>query len=120
LGAGRGDPQDGEQQHAYKSASRGAQTWRRLTGRACDPQNRLVTAELEARWNRALTHVGEIEGKIAAHDASTPEPSSLSSADLNAISANLQTVWAAPTTDARLKKRIVRTVIHEVVADIDD
>jgi hypothetical protein len=29
-------------------------------------------------------------------------------------------VWSAPTTDARLKKRIVRTVIHEVVADIDD
>jgi hypothetical protein len=26
----------------------------------------------------------------------------------------------APTTDARLKKRIVRTLIHEVVADIDD
>ncbi len=24
------------------------------------------------------------------------------------------------TTDARLKKRIVRTLIHEVVADIDD
>ena len=28
-------------------------------------------------------------------------------------------VWTAPTTDARLKKRIVRTVIHEVIADID-
>ena len=31
-----------------------------------------------------------------------------------------KTVWDAPTTDARLKKRIVRTLIHEVVADIDD
>ena len=29
-------------------------------------------------------------------------------------------VWTAPTTDARLKKRIVRTLIHEVVADIDE
>jgi hypothetical protein len=28
-------------------------------------------------------------------------------------------VWTAPSTDARLKKRIVRTVIHEVIADID-
>ncbi len=34
--------------------------------------------------------------------------------------ANLKTVWSAPTTDARLKKRIARTLIHEVVADIDD
>ncbi len=39
---------------------------------AIDPENRLVAAELEARWNRALAHVGEIEGKIAAHDAATP------------------------------------------------
>ena len=30
-----------------------------------------------------------------------------------------RSVWSAPTTDTRLKKRIVRTVIHEVVADID-
>jgi hypothetical protein len=30
------------------------------------------------------------------------------------------TVCSASTTDARLKKRIVRTLIHEVVADIDD
>ena len=36
------------------------------------------------------------------------------------LGANLKTVWSAPTTDARLKKRIVRTLIHEVVADIDD
>ena len=33
---------------------------------------------------------------------------------------DLQAVWSAPTTDARLKKRIVRTVIHEAVADLDD
>ncbi|WP_245455330.1 MULTISPECIES: zinc ribbon domain-containing protein [unclassified Mesorhizobium] len=40
---------------------------------AIDPQNRLVAAELELRWNRALTRVGEIEGRIAAHDGSTLE-----------------------------------------------
>jgi len=30
-----------------------------------------------------------------------------------------RSVWNAPITDARLKKRIVRTVTEEVVADID-
>jgi hypothetical protein len=29
-------------------------------------------------------------------------------------------VWSASTTDVRLKKRIVRTVIHEAIADLDD
>src|SRR5665647_1655620 len=87
---------------------------------AIDPQNRLVAAELEVRWNRALTHVGEIENKIAAHDAVTPEPSPLSATHVAALAGDLRVVWSAPTTDARLKKRIVRTIIHEVVADIDD
>jgi DNA invertase Pin-like site-specific DNA recombinase len=87
---------------------------------AADPQNRLVAAELEARWNRALMHVGAIEAKIAEHDVSTPEPSHLSPNHIAALAADLKTVWLAPTTDARLKKRIVRTVIQEVIADIDD
>src|SRR5207247_7085416 len=38
---------------------------------------------------------------------------------LGLLASSLKTVWSAPTTDARLKKRIVRTVIHEVIADID-
>ena len=36
------------------------------------------------------------------------------------IAGNLSAVWAAPTTEARLKKRIVRAVIEEAVADLDD
>jgi DNA invertase Pin-like site-specific DNA recombinase len=85
---------------------------------ATDPANRLVAAELEARWNRALTRVAEVEAKIAEHDAATPAlvppPSSFAT-----LADDLKAVWSAPTTDVRLKKRIVRTLIREVVADID-
>ncbi|MER8911874.1 hypothetical protein NKH99_30240 [Mesorhizobium sp. M0854] len=80
----------------------------------------MVAAELELRWNRALTRVGEIESRIAAQDGSTLEPSLLSPIHAAALAADLKTVWSAPTTDARLKKPIVRTVIHEVVTDIDE
>lgn len=86
---------------------------------AADPANRLVTGELEARWNKALAHVAEVEGKIAAHDAATPA-AAIDPVSLGMLASNLETVWSAPTTDARLKKRIVRTLIQEVVADIDD
>ena len=41
---------------------------------AADPANRLVAGELEARWNKALARVSEIEGKIASHDAAVPTP----------------------------------------------
>ncbi len=85
---------------------------------AADPANRLVAGELEARWNKALAHVAEVEGRIAVHGTATPIPV-IDPAALTTLAADLRTVWAAPTTDARLKKRIVRTLIQEVVADID-
>ncbi|WP_244486492.1 MULTISPECIES: hypothetical protein [Bradyrhizobium] len=84
-----------------------------------DPANRLVAAELEAPWNHSLTRVAEVESKIAAHDAATA-PTAIDPARLNVLASNLKAVWSGPTTDTRLKKRIVRTLIHEVVADIDD
>ncbi|TAX63551.1 recombinase family protein [Rhizobium ruizarguesonis] len=87
---------------------------------AADPENRLVTSELEARWNKALARVGEIEAKIAKHRTVTPQPFAMSASQVTALAGNLRTVWTAPTTDARLKKRIVRTLINEVVADLDD
>ena len=85
---------------------------------ASDPANRLVAGELEARWNKALARVSEVESKIAALDAARPIPAR-DPASLAALATDLETIWAAPTTDARLKKRIVRTLIQEVVADID-
>ncbi len=86
---------------------------------ASDPENRLVTGELEARWNRALVRVAEIEGRIADHDAALPRQPAVP-LSFAVLAEDLQTVWAAPATDARLKKRIVRTVIQEAVADLDD
>ncbi len=86
---------------------------------AADPANRLVASELEARWNRALAHAAEVESKIAKHDAATAAPIA-DPASLGVLASNLKTVRDAPTTDARLKKRIVRTLVHEIVADIDD
>jgi len=86
---------------------------------AADPANRLVAGELEARWNQALARVAEVESKIVAHEAASPTPT-IDPAALTFLGANLEMVWSAPTTDARLKKRIVRTLIQEVVADIDD
>ncbi len=53
------------------------------------------------------------------HGAARPpiaDPASLGRSGLEPLKA----VWNAPTTDARLKKRIVRALVHEVVADIDD
>ena len=61
---------------------------------AADPANRLVAGELEARWNRALTHVAEVEAKIAAHDAAMPA-AAVDPLALGLLASNLKTVWFA-------------------------
>jgi DNA invertase Pin-like site-specific DNA recombinase len=86
---------------------------------AADPVNRLVAGELETRWNNLLRRVNEVETKIAEHEAATPPHSGKAPLSFPTLANDLKVVWSAPTTDARLKKRIVRTVINEVIADID-
>lgn len=87
---------------------------------AADPENRLVAGELEARWNLALERVGGIERRISDHDAASTPQTTLAPVCFQSLAEDLQAVWSAPTTDARLRKRIVRTVIEEAIADLDD
>ena len=79
---------------------------------AVDPDNRLVAAELEARWNTALRRVGEVEARlrqtemISQGTARIPDKESLVS-----LAQNLPAVWNAEGTDMRLKQRITRILI---------
>ena len=86
---------------------------------ATDPANRLVAAELETRWEAALDRQREVEAKLSAHEGASAERPDPTPIPFATLARDLEAVWNAPTTDARLKKRIVRTLIHEVVADID-
>jgi hypothetical protein len=61
-------------------------------------------------------HKNDVESKIATHDAATPARVQKTPSSFAALAGNLEAIWSAPTADARLKKRIVRTVIQEVVA----
>lgn len=84
---------------------------------AVEPENRLVAAELEARWNEALAQVGELEARLTE----TGHPERLSEPErqrLLELGADLQSLWNQPTASAALKKRILRTVLEEVVIDV--
>jgi DNA invertase Pin-like site-specific DNA recombinase len=86
---------------------------------AADPENRLVTAELERRWNLALQHVREIELRIEQHGAATDPGPATCKEDFQQLAHKLEAIWVDPATNARLKKRIVRTLIEEVLVDVD-
>jgi DNA invertase Pin-like site-specific DNA recombinase len=84
-----------------------------------DPENRLVTDELERRWNEALRRVQDVEQRIDQHNRQQAAVDRPTREDFESLGSDLETVWNSPSTDARLKKRIVRTLIHEVIADLD-
>ena len=86
---------------------------------AADPENRLVTGELETRWNAALRHVASLEealGSVEGAVNTTPIPDQSS---LMRLADDLESVWKAPGTDLRLKQRILRTLIEEIIVDVD-
>jgi len=86
---------------------------------AVDPDNRLVAAELEARWNVALKAVAELEARLRKDELSNDTARIPDKDTLRNLAHDLAAVWNLPTTDMRLKQRIVRILIAEIVADID-
>jgi len=86
---------------------------------AADPENRLVTAELERRWNLSLQHMRDIETRIEQHAAEIDQGPVVTREDFHQLASQLESLWTDPATSARLKKRIVRTLIEEVLVDVD-
>src|SRR5438309_6716195 len=85
---------------------------------ATDPDNRLVASELERRWNGAREKVQQLEMRIEqAMRGRQGMPTTKE--EFESLAGDLETVWKHPETDVRLKKRIVRTLIEEVVVDVD-
>jgi DNA invertase Pin-like site-specific DNA recombinase len=86
---------------------------------ATDPDNRLVAEELERRWNQALQRVRDIEGRIDQHIEGQRQVVIPTREDFEDLATDLEAIWNGPHADIRLKKRLVRTLIHEIVVDVD-
>jgi hypothetical protein len=84
-----------------------------------DPENRLVADELERRWNDALCHLKSLENRIAEEESMQAAVTTPSLEEFLCLAENLRTVWNDTKTSVRLKKRILRTLIHEVIVDTD-
>jgi hypothetical protein len=79
---------------------------------AVEPENRLVARTLEARWEAKLAVLAEAEQSLeAARDILPPLPGR---ADLEKLAADLPALWHAPTTSAKDRKRLLRTLIADV------
>src|SRR5262245_6847713 len=70
---------------------------------AADPENRLVTDELERRWNCALAQALELEQRIEQLMQAEPEFEPATGDQFVELSDELEALWAAPESSVRLK-----------------
>jgi DNA invertase Pin-like site-specific DNA recombinase len=86
---------------------------------ACEPENRLVARTLEARLEEALMSLERERTALAELKQRQPEP--LSRAEREALARHareLPRLWNAPTTTARERKELLRTLIVEVIVTV--
>ena len=85
---------------------------------ACDPDHRLIAAQLEQSWETALRRVRACEERLEGSQNS--DAPSLDVQALEGLADNLQAAWSAPSTTMRTRQRLTRVLIEDIVADLDD
>jgi hypothetical protein len=84
---------------------------------ACDPDNRLIAAQLEKSWELALQRVQVSETRLAALQRpadSSPMP------DLAGLADDLQAAWNAPGVTMRTRQQLLHAMIADIVAGYDE
>ena len=87
-----------------------------------DPDNRLVAAELERRWNRALEIAAQLEEELVSLEQNREHPlTAQQKSDLLDFARDLPRLWNAPQSSPEHKKRLLRIALKEIIATtVDD
>jgi DNA invertase Pin-like site-specific DNA recombinase len=87
---------------------------------AVDPEHRLVACELERRWNEALREQRDLEAEVETLRTAVPERLAPGTRQrLLEMGDDLRALWQHPQSDQGLKKRLLRTVVREIVATVE-
>jgi len=82
-----------------------------------DPANRLVAAELERRWNQALTTEAQLEAELVTLQQGREHPlTDLQKRELLSFARDLPGLWEDPRSLPEHKKRLIRIALKEIVA----
>jgi DNA invertase Pin-like site-specific DNA recombinase len=84
---------------------------------ACDPDNRLIAAQLEKAWETALQRVERCRERLDRMQISDVDNLRH---DLTGLADDLSAAWKAPRTTMRTRQRLVRALITEIIVDIDE
>jgi hypothetical protein len=87
--------------------------------RLAEPENRLVTRQLEADWEAALAAQQRLREDYDRFTRTRPQP--LTAAQQQAITAlasDIEGLWAAPTTTDADRKQLIRAVVEQVAITV--
>lgn len=84
-----------------------------------DARNRLVAADLEKRWNAKLQALEAATSRIAELDRSIQPLSCEEEERIRYLGRHFEEVWYSDACPTRIKKEIARTVIEEVIVNLD-
>ena len=88
--------------------------------KAVDPENRLVARGLEKEWETRLQKLAAAEAEL--HRREQQRPCTLTVEErqrINTLGADLRLVWTAPTTTDRDRKELLRTLLEEVILNVE-
>jgi excisionase family DNA binding protein len=84
---------------------------------ACDPDNRLIAAQLEKNWETALRRVEACRARLSELDAPAP---AIPMPDFEGLAADLAAAWSAPGVTTRTRQQLMRALITDIIADVDE
>ena len=85
-----------------------------------DPRHRLVAAELERRWNTKLDEVAALEARLSELHAAVKPLADGDRRRILGLGERFDEVWRSEACPMELRKKIVRTVIEEVLVDLEE
>jgi DNA invertase Pin-like site-specific DNA recombinase len=82
---------------------------------AVDPDNRLIAATLEKRWNEATQRLHDLEAELAAFERQVMRAvTAEQKRQILQLGGDFPRLWAASTTAPRDRKRIVRLLVRDI------
>jgi DNA invertase Pin-like site-specific DNA recombinase len=85
-----------------------------------DPRHRLVAAELERRWNTKLEEAERLQAAIQGLQIEARRLTDPERAQILEMGEKFATLWESEHCPVELKKKILRTVVEEVLVDMDE
>ena len=83
---------------------------------ACDPDNRLIAAQLEKSWEAALRRVEACEARWRRRGLPIPSVPP----DFTGLADDLDAAWNAPGVTMRTRQQLLRALVGDIIADVEE